>query len=90
MLRVSNTHVLYDSSGGRGTEIKSIQAPYMDIYTGYSGGLNPDNVEEICKQIQGHSNPSKVWIDMESGVRTEDVFDLEKVIKVLEIVKKFI
>ena len=89
-IRNNNTDVLYDSSGGRGTEIKSIQEPYLDVYTGYSGGLNPENVESICEKLTNFSNDATVWIDMESGVRTDDIFDLEKVVKVLDIVKNFI
>ena len=88
--RLSNIDVLYDSSGGRGTEIKSVESPYDDVYTGYSGGLNPENVKDICEKIITFDDESKVWIDMESGVRTDDIFDLEKVIKVLETVKNFI
>jgi len=34
---------------------------------------------------QGH----ETWIDMESRVRTNDVFDLNKVRQVLEIVKNY-
>ena len=86
----SNTNILYDASGGRGTEIKTIKAPYEGIYTGYSGGLNPDNINQICDEIYNHKNDCKVWIDMESGVRTDDEFDLDKVYKVLKEVDKLI
>jgi hypothetical protein len=82
-----NTNILFDSSGGRGTEIKLIKDPYKGIYTGYSGGLNPDNVKGICNLITEHKSDDKVWIDMESGVRTDDIFDLNKVRSVLKIVK---
>ena len=82
---IINTNILYDSSGGRGTEIKTINNPY-NVYTGYSGGLNPGNVNNICDIISNHPDISKVWIDMESGVRTDDKFDLNKVYNVLKIV----
>ena len=82
-----NTNILFDSSGGRGTEIKLIKDPYKNIYTGYSGGLNPDNVNEICNLIIEHKSEDKVWIDIESGVRTDDIFDLNKVRSVLKTVK---
>jgi hypothetical protein len=77
---------LYDSSGGRGIEIKRISAPF-GFYTGYSGGLTPDNIVDITTDIIAHSNDSEVWIDMEAGVRTDDEFDLQKVLKVLKKVK---
>lgn len=77
---------LYDSSGGRGLEIKEIQNPFK-WYTGYSGGLKPENITHITDLIKNHSNTSDVWIDMEAGVRTDGQFDLEKVVEVLKLVK---
>lgn len=82
--------VLYDSSGGRGTEIKEIKEPFEFYYTGYSGGLGTDNIDDFCQKISMHSNPSNVFIDCESGVRTNDEFDLNKVTKYLEICSKYI
>lgn len=82
--------VLYDSSGGRGTEIKEIKEPFEDYYTGYSGGLSPDNVDDFCQKLTAHPNPSSVFIDCESGVRINNEFDLKKVTKYLEICSKYI
>ncbi len=78
---------LMDASGGRGKETNFI--PHLwDARTGYAGGLNPEN---IIKQIQPllKVKPSveyrnDFWIDMESGVRTNDWFDLNKVESVLK------
>lgn len=85
-----NIHFLYDSSGGRGTELQQINDPFRGQYTGYSGGINPNNIETICSKIQRHKNESKVWIDMESGVRTENEFDWQKVETILALVKNHI
>lgn len=90
MVETHNTNILYDSSGGRGTELKSIKGPYSGIYTGYSGGLNPTNIDDICSKLWNHENDSNVWIDMETGVRTDDIFDLDKVYSVLQKVDKWI
>mgnify|MGYP000887107737 CR=1 FL=1 len=87
---MSNTNILFDASGGRGTEISSIEKPFFSIYTGYSGGIYPDNVIDICNKINDYKNYDNVWIDMESGVRTDDIFDLGKVRDVLKKVEKFI
>ncbi len=86
--KTSNTHILYDSSGGRGVEIKQIKPPFKGIYTGYSGGINPDNINEICKQITFHKKDDRVWIDIQTGARTDNNFDLEKVEKMLKVVNK--
>lgn len=96
----SGLNILYDASGGRGTVIEKVEAPFPNHYTGYSGGIGPDNVEDVCKLITGQvsgsfsvtngaakltqNNERYVWIDMESGVRTDNKFDLDKVWSVLE------
>lgn len=85
-----NVSVLYDGSGGRGIEIKTYIAPSQLLRCGYAGGLGPDNLERHMELINKVSGDVPVWIDMETGVRSEDdrVFDLDKVRKVLEIYKK--
>lgn len=82
-----NVNILFDSSGGRGTVIQNIQNPF-NCYTGYSGGINVENVEEICQKILKHSNTSNVWIDLESGVRTDNNFDFVKANKIINSVNK--
>ncbi|MGL4568725.1 MAG: hypothetical protein ACRCU6_09400, partial [Fusobacteriaceae bacterium] len=83
-----NVHALYDSSGGRGTMISEIEDPLSNFsYTGYSGGISPENIIEIKNLIQGvhHSNLSEVWIDMESGIMDENNrLSIKKCIKILE------
>lgn len=76
--------VLLDASGGRGidTPVKPLNIPGLKV--GYAGGLNPENVGEkleyLMKNVEG-----EFWIDMESGVRTDDKFDINKVYKVLHV-----
>lgn len=84
-----NIHFLHDASGGRGVKIQYAQEPFEN-YTGYSGGIDHENIGTICEQIFDSSNEKDVWIDMESGVRTNNEFDLEKVRVVLDVVKTFI
>lgn len=85
-----NLNILYDSSGGRGKEISDIKPPFDGYYTGYSGGITPDNIEAICQQISGLYGQTDVWIDMENGIRTNNEFDLDKVEKVLRLSEPFI
>lgn len=87
-----NVNFLYDSSGGRGTKIDSLGLPFNHNYTGYSGGLNPENVEAEMLRINKFVEDTNVWIDMETGVRSDDdkLFDLKKVRTVLEIADKYI
>lgn len=85
-----NLHFLHDSSGGRGREIVNIPLCYPKNYTGYSGGIGPHNVTEICKMIYQYNSTKNVWIDMESGVRTNDQLDISKVFEVLSVCKEFI
>ena len=80
--------VLLDASGGRGidTPIEVLKGNHK---VGYAGGLNPDNVGEKLSYLMENVD-GDFWIDMESGVRTDDWFDLDKVVKVLGICKQVI
>lgn len=79
----------FDNSGGNGvlpdewTIIDNFQG-----YCGFAGGLNPDNLQEQLHKINKLTK-NDIWIDIESGVRTNDKFDLKKAEKCLEICAKF-
>ena len=79
--------VLLDASGGRGidTTIKPLFRHGLKV--GYAGGINPDNVGDKLYQLL-RDTKEDFWIDMESGVRTNDKFDLNKVYKVLKECQK--
>lgn len=83
----NNFAFLYDASGGFGKVIDKFQ-PASDVYyTGYAGGLNPENVVDIVKEIDKINDPQILYyIDMESGVRTQDWFDMEKAKKVADAI----
>jgi len=75
---------LLDASGGQGidTPIEILNLPHK---IGYAGGINADNVAGKLSYLLESDDVDDFWIDMESGVRTDDWFDLDKVVKVLEI-----
>ena len=80
----SNIHFLYDSSGGYGKEISNIGNIIGENYTGYAGGINPDNIAKICANITKLGNTADVWIDMETGARnTMDELDIDAVEELL-------
>ena len=70
---------LFDRSGGRGRfNLEQWPVPNPDGRCGYSGGLSPKNVHLALEFL--HQFPDRhVWLDMESGVRTNDWLDLDKV-----------
>lgn len=69
-----NLSILQDSSGGQGIVLNKIHTD-SETKIGYAGGINPDNIEDIISII-----PIKnTWIDMETGVRTNNIFDFNKV-----------
>lgn len=83
-------HVLIDCSGGRGVtlaqpDVEAFAAiDTSGVIVGLAGGIGPDN---IVMAIETANRLGCSWIDMESGVRTDDHFDLAKVRAVLEAVK---
>jgi phosphoribosylanthranilate isomerase len=86
---VPNHAVLFDASAGRGISPDRWDAPLQGHFCGYAGGLNPDNVRGNIEAIEKVAPDYTTWIDMESGVRTDDVFDLAKVRRVLETVAPY-
>ena len=81
--------MLLDASGGQGIDTPLRVWPSSGKI-GYAGGISPDNVEEKLVFLLSHVTQGTFWIDMESGVRTDDWFDLDKVRKVLEICQPII
>ena len=75
---------LLDASGGR-----DIDTPIEVLKTkekvGYAGGINPDNVGDKLRCLLQNPDVGDFWIDMESGVRTDDWFDTFKIREVLYI-----
>ena len=78
--------VLLDASGGRGidTPIRVLDHPGHKV--GYAGGFTPDNAGDKLSYLL-EQDKNDFWIDMETGVRTDGWFDLNKVVKVLQICK---
>jgi phosphoribosylanthranilate isomerase len=81
---------LFDASGGNGIEIQDVPKPFQNKYCAYAGGLSPDNIK-VKLELLDKSLPNKsvIGIDMESGVRTDGVFDLEKVKQCLLEIEKY-
>lgn len=52
--------------------------------------MGPDNLEQELKNIASVAGDSEIWIDAETKLRTNNKFDLNKCIKVLDIVNKYI
>ena len=87
-----NVSVLLDASGGQGidTPIKVLSNAGKPFKVGYAGGINPDNVADRLAYLLQHDEVGDFWIDMESGVRTDDWFDTTKVCRVLAVCKEVI
>jgi hypothetical protein len=79
---------LFDKSHGEGTLPDEWPAPIRDDcdthkFSGYAGGLSPDNLSEQLKKIADVVGDGFIWIDAETHLRnSDDQFDLS-------IVKKF-
>lgn len=83
------TEALFDRSCGRGVQPGG-EWPWAFPKTrcGYAGGLSLENLEEQIPKILNRSSVGKpIWIDMESSLRTMDLFDLSKSEAVLKMVR---
>lgn len=92
--QIKNTQILFDASGGKGIEspLTHYDLPIRRTYVGFAGGFNADNVTQKIQEIKGlFTGDGKFWIDVESGVHSKNnILDLEKVEKYLEIVSNFV
>jgi len=82
---IPNHALLFDGSAGTGVLPGRWPAPLAGHFCGYAGGLRPENIRENIEKIAQAAGDYETWIDMESGVRTDDKFDLAKVRQVLSI-----
>lgn len=71
---------LFDKSGGRGQVPEALPPHPGDRLVGYAGGITPENVKQFIASIPGEG---PFWIDMETGVRDDGWFSLEKMADVL-------
>lgn len=78
-----NVSVLFDASGGRG--ITNEFEPYPYEWSGYAGGISADNFPSLVIPLIKNPYIRDFWVDMESSVRTDNWFDIEKVKKVLDV-----
>jgi hypothetical protein len=79
-----NHSVLFDASGGTGALPSQWPLSLPGIHCGYAGGLAPDNVIAELRKIDAinvpvaHEYEFACWIDMETGLRNDDRFDMTK------------
>jgi phosphoribosylanthranilate isomerase len=86
------SHPLFDASGGNGLSPIEWPSPFetksgYTLLNGYAGGLGPENVDAELHKLAKINEKSEIWIDMESKLRTDGKFDLEKCKQVLKSVK---
>jgi len=81
---------LFDKSGGKGESPTEWPEPLPYTRCGYAGGIGVDNVAATVEEIKRKKSDQSFWIDMESKVRTGDVFDLSEVVHILGVVDSLI
>ncbi|MDN8078509.1 hypothetical protein QZN30_03750 [Burkholderia multivorans] len=85
----SRVHILMDASRGTGkTPAIWLRPEALDgIYVGYAGGIGPENIGSVARDVAALGQPC--WVDMESGIRTDNEFDAAKAEAVLQAVELF-
>ena len=86
-----NLSCLFDASCGLGKLAATYQSPItvgtQDIPCGYAGGIAPENVLDVLRNVSRAAIGKPVWIDMESSLRVtvtdkqnsgKDCFSIEK------------
>lgn len=82
---------LYDKSGGAGITPDTWPVPMKGIYSGYAGGIGPENVAAEIERVRtACADGDRVWIDMETKLYTGGKFDLTKCQRVLDVASEFV
>lgn len=82
-----NISALWDPSGGEGKWFMESGVWYpraVLLPIGYAGGIDESNIEDCIEALSSGTGRSS-WIDLESGARTEDRFDVDKVRRLLKL-----
>jgi phosphoribosylanthranilate isomerase len=83
---IPNHAVLFDGSAGEGIAPGEWSPPIEGHPCGYAGGLNPTNFQKHMAAIDRAVPRDYVtWVDQETGARTDNKFDLNKVRMQLEM-----
>jgi hypothetical protein len=85
-----NAAPFFDLSGGIGVLPESWPKQLQGLYCGYAGGLSPDNLTEQLELISSSVEAGPIWIDVESHVRTDERFDLDKVVKFIKLAEPWV
>ena len=85
-----NVSALWDQSGGNGVALEHWPLPNGKLTIGYAGGLNEHNIVEYLAKLTANREPDEFWVDLETGARTDDKFDIAKVRRILELAKPFV
>jgi len=85
-----NVSALWDKSGGTGAALDAWALPMGALHIGYAGGIDEHNIVEYLTKLTSNREPHDFWIDLESGARTDDAFDLPKVRRILELARAFV
>ncbi len=85
----SRVHVLVDASRGTGIQPAGWRVPrgLENVFCGFAGGLGPENVAPVLGELSRLGKD--FWVDMETGVRTDNSFDLAKAQAVLAAAERF-
>jgi hypothetical protein len=88
----------FDPSAGRGISPDGgwpcPSADYITSMVGFAGGLGPHNLQATLETLTGlrgsPDDKQRYWVDMETNVRTDNKFDLQKVRTCLDISRSFL
>lgn len=87
---LDNIFFLMDSSRGTGKTRDNWRPIKRREGVGYAGGLNPDNIKAVVETLCSVPDHRRFWIDLETGARTDDKFDVKKVEQILKITEEYI
>ena len=88
-LTISTTASSNAAGSGSGSGEDAVgSSGVIHVPCGYAGGMGPDSIHTVLHTLSGTTNGSRIWVDMESRLRTltvvkgqsqpVDIFDINK------------
>jgi phosphoribosylanthranilate isomerase len=87
---LENVYFMHDRSRGRGIKQDTWPEAGLPGFVGYAGGIDHTNIKSVAGTLSARPEDRDYWLDLETGVRTDDRFDRKKAEKIMRNAEEYL
>jgi hypothetical protein len=87
---IANVQIFHDVSAGAGKVAKEYLPPVEGRFNGYAGGFGAHNLAGEMKRIRAVAPAQTIWVDAETQLRENNIFDLSRAEQFLAVAETFV